>query len=97
AEIGFQYGVKIGRWIAVAGVSGDEARWNVERAAECNREMRKIATHAGAVGEHVACRGQRRRRSDFILDVVAYPLANRLHAPVSRRDRAEFAACQGKQ
>ena len=45
-QVGFKNSVEIRRHEAI-GVATDEARRNSEAAAECNSEVRKVATNSG--------------------------------------------------
>ena len=76
--------------------AGGEARGNVERAAYRDHEMREIAAHAAAafVGVDGRCPGV--ARSDLETRALLYPAADRFHALVARRHRAEFLARDGK-
>ena len=81
--------MEVGRRLRVARVGGDEARGNVQRAAQRDHQVREVAADAGAVREHVARAVGQARRTDDVVDVVLDPLADRLHAAVASRQRLE--------
>src|SRR6185295_19256284 len=92
AEEGLEYRVKIGRRLGVARVTGDKSGRNVQRAAKGDREMREIAADAGAQSEDIARRVARSRCPDQVVDVGAYPSADRVDARIARREPAEQPA-----
>src|SRR5437773_1953826 len=83
--------MKIGRRIGIVRVARDEPRGDIQRPAKSDRQMSEVTADAGPSCQRVASARMRGRRSDEVVDVVAYPLADTLYALVPAREGTEFA------
>ena len=75
ADEAFEAGVEVRR-IELIGIAGEIARRDVQRAAERDAQMRKIAAHAGALRHGVVGGGDRVGRPAQVLDVLVNPVGD---------------------